>query len=84
MQVRLFVRPIWLRFSGSRRCSRDASSITTDRPTPPLQRPRHWRHLRNEAVDSWGRALSGKYRNRPSLTALQESLPVGRNRGSDT
>jgi hypothetical protein len=44
-------------------CSRDPSSITTDRPTPPLQRPRHWRRLRNEAVDSWGRALTDKYRN---------------------
>ena len=62
--------------------SRDA--ITTDRPTHPLRRPRHWRRLRNEAADSWGRVPIRNYRNQLSLAALQASLPAGRNRGSDT
>ena len=60
------------------------SSITMDHPTRPLQRPRHWRRLRNEAADSSGRAPIHKYRNQLSLAALQACLPAGRNRGSDT
>jgi hypothetical protein len=46
------------------------SSITMDHPTRPLQRPRHWRRLRNEAADSLGRAPTRKRRNWLSLTAL--------------